>query len=286
MMQTLQTHISFICPSCGKNAECNVDVPEPDWSAAENMSDLSSEDQTDVFCNLCQSEFPAYVMNTSGECYVTLDDYPDIDVIAESAFFSPSPDDEWLNTDVPIDPYKIFVDSYYHLGDILAEYGLGGRGILTHSSHIINRMVFVQQISALESYLGDNLTKRVLESDDALQKLLNKDKDLKDVRLPLTGISKDPNIVARTVQKHLQKILYHNLAKVEVLYKITFDINIWPDQETKEKIFNSIVYRHDCVHRNGRNKDGEKLEVFTTEYVSDILETTLLFAKHINDSLS
>jgi len=286
MIQTLQTHISFICPSCGKNAECNVDVPEPDWSAAENMSDLSSEDKTDVFCNLCQSEFPAYVMNVSGNCGVTLDDYPEIEVIADHAFFSPPSDDEWLNTDVPIDPYQIFMDSYYHLGDILAEYGVDGRGILAHSSYLINRMVFAQQISALESYLGDNLIKRVLESDDALQKLLNKDKDLKDVRLPLTGILKNSNIVLDTVQKHLQEILYHNLAKVEVLYKIALDINIWPDQETKEKIFNSIVYRHDCVHRNGRNKDGEELEVFTTEYVSDILETTSLFAKNINDSLS
>jgi len=286
MIQTLQTHISFICPSCGKNAECNVDVPEPDWGAAENMSDLSSEDKTDVLCNLCQSEFPAYVMNTSGECYVTLDDYPNIDVVAESAYFFPPPDDEWLNTDVPIDPYKIFVDSYYHLGDILAEYGLGGRGILGHSSYIINRMVFVQQVSALESYLGDTLVNRVLESNEALQNMLNKDKDLKNTKLPLTNISKNPNIVLDTVQKHLQKILYHNLAKVEALYKIAFNIDIWPDDKTKKKIFDSIQYRHVCVHRNGRNKKGEELEVFTTEYVSDILETTLRFTKHINDCLS
>ena len=32
-------------------------------------------------------------------------------------------DIDWLNTDVSQDQYAVVMDSYYHLGDILAEYG-------------------------------------------------------------------------------------------------------------------------------------------------------------------
>ena len=36
----------------------------------------------------------------------------------------------------------------------------------------------------------------------------------------------------------------------------------------------AIRYRHDCVHRNGKDKDGIKLNVFTKEYVVEIAKVT------------
>ena len=32
----------------------------------------------------------------------------------------------------------------------------------------------------------------------------------------------------------------------------------------------AIVYRHDCVHRNGYDHDGNKLELFTPDYIAKI----------------
>lgn len=285
-MQILQTHAKLICPMCGGRAECNVDVPEPHWGTAEKMSDLTSEGETEIVCNLCQNEFSAYVMNSSAGCYITLDEHPDTEVSADYAFFSPPTDtDDWLNTDLPLDPYEIFISSHYHLGDILSEYGVGGSGNLPHSALLINRMVFTQQVSALEAYLGDTLIKRVLDSEEALQKLLAQDKDLKDIKLSLACVSKNPNIVRDTVKNHLQETLFHNLAKVASLYKIALNIDIWPSQEIKKKLFTAITYRHDCVHRDGRDKNGQELLVFTSEYVREVLDAFSSFAKHISESL-
>ena len=246
---------------------------------------MTSESETEVTCNQCKVTFSAYVQNSASDCTVTLDDYPNGKVIADNAFFSPSDDDDWLNTDLPTNPAKIFLDSYYHAGDILAEYGVGGTGVLSHSAFIINRMVFAQQVSALESYLGDTLVRHVMLSQEVIERLLHREKVLKDVKIGLADIVKSPNIVRETVRAHLQSILYHNLSKVAVLYNIALKINIWPDDDVKLDLFRAVQFRHDCVHRNGRDKNGTELTVFTTAYVTEMLETMLVLVQHIEVEL-
>jgi len=278
--QRLETAIRFRCPKCGQEANTRINVPEPDWSAGERMSDLMSEDQTDVTCNLCNEYFPAYVQNSSSGCVVTLDDYPDVRVSAEYAFYS-APTEDWSNEEVPADPFNEFIDSYFHLGDILPEYGVGGRGILPHSGGLINRMTFTQQIAAFEAYLGDALINGVFADAAAMRRLLSGDQELKAMSIPIVLAFENPNIVNETVKRHLQGLIYHNLAKVAKLYEVAFQFDIWPDPETRQKLFKAIHFRHDCVHRNGRTKEGKPLEVFTSAYVKDILDTTYAMVRHI-----
>jgi hypothetical protein len=248
-MQRLETTAKFNCPLCNKDATAKVEVPEPNWGASD--------------------------------CTVTLDAYPDVKVIADNAFFSSSEDNDWLNTDLPENPVGVFMNSHHHSGDILAEYGVGGTGVLSHSSFIINRMVFAQQVSALEAYLGDTLVQQVIFSQKAMDRILNEEAELKNVKIGLADIVKSPNIVRETVRAHLQGILYHNLAKVAVLYKIALNINIWPNDDIKTSLFRAVKYRHDCVHRNGRDKNGNELTVFTTEYVTSMLEAMRMLVQHI-----
>lgn len=284
-MQRLETTAKFNCPLCHKDATAKIEVPEPNWGASDKMSELTSESETEVTCNQCEVTFTAYVQNSASDCTVTLDEYPDVEVIADNAFFSPSEDDDWLNTDLPEHPAGIFMDSHHHSGDILAEYGVGGTGVLSHSAFIINRMVFAQQVSALEAYLGDTLVQQVMFSQEAMDRILDKEEELKDVKIGLADIVKSPNIVRETVRAHLQGILYHNLAKVAVLYKIALKINIWPNDDIKKSLFRAVQYRHDCVHRNGRDKDGTELTVFTTEYVTSMLEAMRTLVQHIEVAL-
>lgn len=280
-MQRLETTVKFDCPLCFKRATDEVGVPEPNWGASDKMSELTSESETEVTCNHCDVTFSAYVYNSASDCSVTLDDHPSVKVIADNAFFSPSDDEDWLNAALPENPLKIFEHSHHHAGDILAEYGVGGTGVLSHSASIINRMVFAQQVSALEAYLGDTLVQQVMRSSEAMDRLLAKDEQLKDVKIGLAEIVKSPEIVRHTVQTHLQSIIYHNLAKVAVLYKIALEIDIWPSEEIKKSLFRAVKYRHDCVHRNGRDTEGKELKVFTTEYVNEMLAAMSSLVEHI-----
>ena len=101
-VQILTTQATFECPICHEMARTEVQVPEPDWGAAESFSDLTSEDDTTVTCNHCSTEFPAYVMNNGSSCEITLDGHPDARVHADPPFFTPpDEDDGWLNHEIP-----------------------------------------------------------------------------------------------------------------------------------------------------------------------------------------
>lgn len=67
----------------------------------------------------------------------------------------PPEPDEWLDYDVPANPFTIFMDSFHQTGDLLADHGKeDGR-------HLINRLMFSHQVTALEAYLGDTLLNAV-----------------------------------------------------------------------------------------------------------------------------
>jgi hypothetical protein len=284
-MTTVPAKVRFVCPVCHAASACTLEVPEINWSASDKLSELLSEDDGIVACSACGEHFDAHVQNSPSLCSITLEDYPSVEVSA-SASISPTRSDEWINTEVPSDTYAIFMDSYHHVGDILAEYGDGGSGILSHSAHVIHRMAFVQQISALEAYLGDTLVIQVLSSAGAMEALLSEDKDLLEMRLPLMVVAKNPEIVSTTIQQHLQGILYHNLAKVAVLYRLALKVNIWPDEEIRKALFVAISRRHDYVHRNGRDKNGNSLAPLARTDVSELLEALRSMVDHIEDQLS
>jgi hypothetical protein len=173
------------------------------------------------------------------------------------------PDDEWLDHVIQNDPYRIFLDSYSQTDGLLASHG-GEEG-----NHLINRMVFAQQVSALEAYLADTLLKAVTNRKDAMERLATGDRNLNAEKFTLADLVKNPNILAEKVTSYLRSILYHDLKKVNFLYQTALDVRILRENDDNVKLLTAITYRHDCVHRNGMDKDGNRLEVFTKAYVRE-----------------
>lgn len=172
--------------------------------------------------------------------------------------------DEWIDYSLPESPFNIFMDSYHRTGDLLAEHGSSdGRSLF-------NRMVFSHQVTALEAYLGDTLIKAVLADKATMARLMTVDKELAQRKFTLTEISADPELVTKTVREYLRSILYHNLAKVDFLYRAALQFPILDIPQDTQRLFKAIHYRHDCVHRNGFDVDGIELTVFTKDYVQDV----------------
>ena len=190
----------------------------------------------------------------------------------------PGPD-EWLDYDVPANPFTIFMDSYHQTGDLLADHGKeDGR-------HLINRLMFSHQVTALEAYLGDTLLNAVAGDAEAMQRLIDGDDELAEEKFTLSEIRKEPNLVARKVREHLRAILYHNLAKVDVLYNIALGARILNLTPNKAELFRAVKLRHDCVHRNGFDKDGNELTVFTKAFVSETADLVRGFVESIENAL-
>lgn len=171
--------------------------------------------------------------------------------------------DEWLDYDVPGNPFTIFMDSYHHTGALMADAGRDdGR-------YLVNRLIFSHQLTALEAYLGDTLLNAVASDKEAMQRLLDADDELSKQKFTLTEIRKEPGLVERRVREYLRTILYHNLAKVDALYNIALGIRILSLTDQKAELFQAVMLRHDCVHRNGFDKDGREHSTFTREFVRE-----------------
>ena len=102
-----------------------------------------------------------------------------------------------------------------------------------------------------------------------MQRLIDQDDDLAKEKFTLAEISKEPGLVERKVRDHLRSILYHNLAKVDVLYNVALGVRILTLVGDKKSLFKAVLLRHDCVHRNGFDKDGNELKVFTKAFVQN-----------------
>ncbi|WP_246008488.1 hypothetical protein [Afifella aestuarii] len=187
--------------------------------------------------------------------------------------------DDWLDYEASADPYRVFMDSYHHTGDLLADHG-GVRG-----DHLVNRMIFSQQITALEAYLGDTLLNEVMRDKEAMQRLIDKDEDLAKEKFTLSQISNDPGLVERKVRTHLREIQYHNLKKVDVLYSIALGVRILDLAADKASLFKAVLLRHDCVHRNGFDKEGNEIDVFTKAFVQDTADLIKAFVKDIQQAV-
>jgi hypothetical protein len=189
------------------------------------------------------------------------------------------PDRDWLSYIPPADPYTVYMDSLYQTGDLLADHGNDD------GHYLLNRMIFSHQITALEAYLGDALLRAVLANQEAMNRLMANDKDLLQKKFTLAQIAADPDLVKNNIQRHLRSILYHNLDKVDALYRIAFDVKILDLVSDTPTLFKAIKLRHDCVHRNGFDSNGIKLNVFTIQFVQDTASAIMAFVTKIETEM-
>jgi hypothetical protein len=124
-------------------------------------------------------------------------------------------------------------------------------------------------VTALEAYLADTLIKAVLADTSVMTRLLTKDSELAKESFSLAEIAANPDLAKTRVSEYLRSIPYHNLPRVDFLYATALGIRILSLRRDKDRLFKTIMLRHDCVHRNGRDRDGKALRVFTKEYVQD-----------------
>jgi hypothetical protein len=183
--------------------------------------------------------------------------------------------DEWFEPSPPEDPFTFFMNSHHGSGDLLAQSGSADGG------HLVNRLVFSHQVTALEAYLGDTLKNEVFGDRQAMQRLLDNDADLKAQKFTLAEMAKEPLLIERIVREHLQGIMYHNLPKVDVVYRIALEFRILSLAADKDALFAAVRLRHDCVHRNGSDKDGNELKVFTKAFVQQTADSIRDFVQSI-----
>ena len=53
----------------------------------------------------------------------------------------------------------------------------------------------------------------------------------------------------------------------------------------KSSLFKAVLLRHDCVHRNGFDKDGKEINIFTKAFVQEAADLIKAFVEDIQKAV-
>jgi hypothetical protein len=148
-------------------------------------------------------------------------------------------------------------------------------------STCFHRLLYVNVITAMETYLSDAFIKTVMNDDHLLRRFIETTPEFQKEKIPLSDIFRTMEGIKGEAQYYLANIVWHRLEKVKKLYNSTLEIEFPQDLK---KLFSAVVLRHDIVHRNGKTKDGKDLLIISSD-VRDLIKTVEVFVLHIDEQL-
>jgi len=154
---------------------------------------------------------------------------------------------------------NISVNTAYHgnlINNLDSIHKLIEVNILPNEKELLNKILFVNVITSLESFLAEAFIQTVVENEQLLRVFIETNPDFAERNISLNEIFNRVDGIKIEVRDYLLDFVWHNLAKVKKMYEDTFGTKIITDLGN---IFRSIAKRHDIVHRNGRTKDGNSI---------------------------
>lgn len=265
--------ISLPCPKCGKQLEDRVWIPSPNFlSESDSFSGTRNDDFFEVSCSCGHVESGQTTGSCSGN-FIYLndigDDYP-------VTFDEQYEEYDWLDGIKSKNYYDTFVNSINNtktLNDISLP-SLPQELALTN-------LLYANLVTCLEVYLADALANNVLSSNKFREAFIRSYEPFTKEKISISEIIDAYSSIDSRIKAHLSAILYHNIGKVSKIYKSVFGISFPPFDE-----INTIVHtRHDLVHRNGKDKDGNEIILTKTEF-NDAFNKICSFVEAINNSLN
>lgn len=265
-MTSYVSSVSFECPACLLPNRSEIAVPETNWDG--DTADERYAYEIEVLrCSYCAVDFDVEVRNQDGSISVIALDVSNGPIQAsqvkevDNALF-----DDGSSYEPPIDPERILYQTLFDVSGLLRSLGDSSK------ASVVNRMAFAQQVAALEAYLSDTLIREVTNNHVSLRQLILHDKDLKAQKISLIDILDEDDLVLNAVVEHLHQQSFHNLGKAQALYRSALNIDILPRSDERERLERAMNARHDCVHRNGFDKNGEPLNFITSSFLKQFEE--------------
>lgn len=252
--------LKFNCISCGSPIESDeIYFPSPNYGA-ETSSDSQIEDEGYAICEDCEKEYVVDIYVTYSGASGAIDDLPDDhSVLVEE--ISESIDDSELYWEISsTKQLEIFEDHLVSV-DKLLEYNFDER---TQFSLLV--MLHAHIVAATESFLSSIFIHEVTQSDELTRKLIETDPEFASRKITLREIYQEHEKLKITVAIYLKSLIFHRLEKIKPMYKEVFGF----DFGDISWLFQAINKRHDCAHRAGYDKEGNKILV-TVDGVKELM---------------
>lgn len=232
----MELYIQFACSKCGEEVyfkhyidDCNVPIPG-------SSNDDTGEDLITNDCKRC------------GDNRNVIINYD-----FSSAGFFVANNDALLVTDDDYTLKRAYINAIYSLNEL--------QEADVNYTDFIGRLFFTHSITILETYLSDLFKFYINSNFSCFLKFIESSKDLKSEKFTLVDFLTNKNLPLQKVNSRLDELLFHNLGVVSALFEGVFNLKINDviGRENRSSLEKLISYRHDCVHRNGRTKNGENI---------------------------
>lgn len=271
--------IKFKCSKCSEEFETDaIGIPSPYFSA-ESARDSFSENSETSLCPNCNKEFTITALSSFTGGYIDIDaDENEIVVVVEhlEKEYERYIDGQIESILDELDYYSTFKNGIYEI-EQLAE--------LSKIAPSLERIILMNSYSGLvtqlETYLQNALVTNVMTRDEYFQSFIETFENFKRQKFSISEIFSKQSELKDKAKFELSELIYHNLHRIRPIYISVFSIKI-PDISEVMKI---VKIRHDLVHRGGKDKDGNLVNIGKQEF--DKAKTEIIkFINELNGELN
>ena len=245
--------LKFKCPECGNYNETDaLSVPMPNL-AAENHSDSCNYEDYEHICPICGHLFDITINNGMYGGDGEISDVEDgVAVEEDYSDYEDDYDEEYKSS--------FFDEHVRETIDVLDKID----SLDNDARKLLYRTLYANVISSLEAYLSDRLIQKVMSSKDVKRKFVEQFSDYGEQKISISDIFKQIDNLDSRIKKDLRDIIYHNLPRVRNMYKKVLNIDFGDVAE----LMRCIDIRHDIVHRNGKDKDGNLRDISKDDVIT------------------
>lgn len=176
------------------------------------------------------------------------------------------------------------ITDFYHnfTSAILDIENLLEREIHGRASITLYRLLYVNVITALETYLSDAFISTVSNSKEFIRKFVETTPEFQAEKLALSEIFDAIDGIESRALSYMVELVWHQLHRVKQMYRDTLGIQFPNDLGV---LFRAILVRHDIVHRNGKTKSNEDIYIDPPQ-IRDLISAAEGLAQSIDQQLS
>jgi hypothetical protein len=149
-------------------------------------------------------------------------------------------------------------------------------------SNCLNRLLYVNVITALETYLSDAFINTVVPNSRLMRRFIETTPEFQTEKIAMSDVFKAMEEIESKAKRYLGDVVWHHLERVKPMYRATLEVDFPADAGD---IFRAILIRHDIVHRNGKTKDGVEISI-TKGDIQTLIAAARAFVQQIDKQLA
>ena len=229
--------VTYECPHCGHTNKETFSVPAPDLTA-ETHHDSINQDLFDAICEECEQEYNVIMTNGYYGGYGEIEYVDNVIEVEENI---PGEDDEYYDKLLFKETHSDTEKTVVAIEELPQEI-----------KDSLYRLLYANIISKMEAFLCDTIVNYVLSCEVHKRRFVQKYEPLASQKFQMSAIYAKYESLDKIIKESLTSIVYHDIKLVRELYKKVADIEL----PYTKAIEDAIHIRHDIVHRNGKDKDG------------------------------